>query len=463
MTDYAYITRAQLRAALQDRLGDQNGVYWTSTELNLYLDEALQTWGMLTGYWRDTGSFVTTASTAFYDISTLTNTSAVALLSYATTDTTLSSLIQYHLLEPAPGSSWTGSEQFTLDDITNGLQYRRDAFLAETGMRITRATQAHGASIGFFDVPDTTLTVKRVAWTSATASTTYPLHYDDISGQRNYGSSFLTSQDIPLTFSSSSARPLRYIIAPPPNENGTLDILSVLSGATVTAGGISMGIPDDMTWVVKWGALADILGKEGPGQDLTRSYFCERRYRLGVELAKVAPIVINAEINGVALSPESLQSLDTYSMNWQSETDTPVFIASIKNYVALAPCPDGVYSVVLDVVRKAPLPSGDVSNIQVGREYINNIVDYAEHLAAFKCGGEEFRHSFRAADSFFNAALAYNQRLAAQHPALVALIRQSTLDDYSNLPRRNVGNRPLMEEAAMSQQSESVKRMFNNA
>jgi hypothetical protein len=440
---YTHTTLAVFKAMLAARLSDTGMVYWVDAELEEYIKEALQTWGLVTGYWRDSGTFNTNSSAALYDISTLTNADGDSLLSYTVTDRTLSTVIQYHLLEPATGSTWTGSEQFTLADVTGALTRRRDAFLIDGEVRLTRSTPALPAGAKTIDLSEDIQAVRRMAWTSV-AGVTYPLFPEDIDSQRNYSNSFLNTQGIPVTYSSSTVAPARYVIAPPPNQPGTLDILSINSGTTLSAQGVVVGVPDDMCWIVKWGALADMLGKEGPGQDLPRSYFCERRYRMGVELSKVYPTVINAQINGIDLSTDAITNFDRYNLNWQSSTGVPQFVGSLRNYIALSPGPNGIYSVLLDVVRKTPLPADDDDYIDVGKEYLNAILDYAEHLAAFKCGGEEFRHTLRAADNFFTAALAYNQRLAAQHPALVELIRQSTQDFYTVPVEKNTGNRILM-------------------
>lgn len=440
---YSYLTFTNAKVALSNRLGDPGFVYWTNTEMGLYIIEALRTWGLLTGYWRDSGVFATVASTGLYNINTIQNTAAENLLSFTVTDTELSTMIQYHLLEPATGSTWTGSEQFTLADITNSLTKRRDELLLETGCFVTSTPYILGTGTNNLDVADTTLMVRRMQWTGAVSGVAWPLYPEDISNQRNYDSGYLTTQDTPQTYSSSSAVPLRYIIAPPPDQPGTFSLLNILSGTALTAQGVVVGVPDDMTPIIKWGALADMLGKEGPAQDLGRSYFCERRWKLGLELAKINATVVNVEINGQSLTPESISSLDQYSPSWMTSTGTPSLVGSMRNYLALAPCPDGVYSVLLDVVRKAVVPTAGGDFIQVGREYIDIILDYAEHLAAFKSGGQEFRHTYRAAENFFNACLGYNQRLAAAHPNIVELIRQSTIDDYVLPMKKRAGNKPL--------------------
>ena len=471
---YSHTTLAQLKTALAARLGDAGNVYWTNllhttvpdyNELNLYIQEALHTWSLITGYWRDSGQFQTVNATAFYDISTLSN--PITLNFYTILDQTVINTIQYHLLEYVnswtPGdTTWAGSEQFTMSDLTGAIQRRRDNLLVETGAVLTILSQALPANSTYIDLPDTTLQVRELAWMDGTTSTVWPLYPEDISNQRNYSAGYLTTPNTPQTFSSSSQKPLRFTLAPPSNEPGTVSGLLVTSGAALGTTGVALGVPDDMAWIVKWGALADILGREGPGQDLARAYFCERRWKLGIALAQISQVVVNAEINGVSLSPESISRLDQYNPNWQSATGVPNMVGSFRNIVALSPAPNGTYSVFLDIVRNAVVPNSDADFIQIGREYLDPLLDYCEHLASFKSGGMEFRHTFRAAENFFNAALSYNQRLAAQHPNILELVRQSTLDDYVLPPKKKSTNPPLEQQAQTQDQAAQMKSIYQN-
>lgn len=462
MAGFTTTTFAQIKTDLANRLGDPTKTYWSDTELGLYIIEALRTWGLLTGYWRDTGQLNTVAGTPLYNITSIQNTGGEDLLTYTVTDSNVVSMIQYHLLEPATGTSWTGSEQFTLADLTGAITRRRDCLIGDTDAVLTETPQVIPANDPYVDLDQSTLGVRRLGWTGV-SGTNWPLYPEDIDAQRNFGSDYMLTPGTPQSYSTFSVKPLRLRVAPPPNENGTLTILASYSGAPLDASGITLGIPDDMSWIVKWGALADIFGKEGPGQDLARSYFCERRWKLGIALARINSLVVDCEINGVAMKPESLHRIDSYSPNWYSTQGTPTMITNLRNYIGLATCPDGVYNVQLYVVRKAIVPTLNTDFIQIGEDYINNIIDYAEHLAAFKSSGMEFRHTYRAAESFFNGALSYNQGLAAGNPALVELIRQSTLDDYDTPQQKDSGNKPLQSTVANADQTEQFKQLYKES
>ncbi len=424
-------TWGQLKSALALRLSDSGNVYWSTAELAAYLTEALRTWSLLTAYWRDFGQTVTSSGTAFYDITSLVNSDGDTLIDYTVTDTAMCQLIQWHLLEPATGTSWTGSEQFTLVDVTAALQKRRDRFLIETGCVVTRTEGLLTGSppVLRYTLPDTVALIRRLAFVNASTNEVTALWPTDISAQRNYGASYLLTAGLPTTFSTVSARQEEVVFGPPLAEPGTLDLIAIHTGAALDpTDGVVLGVPDDVTWAIKWGAMADLLGKDGPARDPVRAGFCDRKYKLAVELAKMMPVVINVNVNGIPVDPDTITNLDGYDPDWQSTLGPPTLVAAFPNMVALAPAPDDIYSVSVDLVRKAPIPVENSDFVQLGDELLDPLVDYAAHLAMFKMGGVEFEASFRGAQNFFDAAFVYNRQLSAMNPAAVALMQQSVAD-----------------------------------
>jgi hypothetical protein len=426
MAQYTHVTWNGLVTQLAGRLGDVGNVYWATNELYLYIVESIRTWSFLTAFWRDTGEFNTSVGTPFYDITSLTNGTGAALLDYTVTDSDLTAVIQYQLLEPSTGNSWTGSEQFALSDITNALEKRRNAFLAETACRVTRTTAIPAAlPVYKLGLADSTVAVRRVAFQNA-ANSISPLWPESISNQMAFAPDNLLTVGSPVSYSIDSAQPNDITLAPPIGDVGTFETLTISTGAPLDpTSGVVLGIPDDMTVALKWGALADVLGKDSEVRDAERAGFCERRYRLFVEMAKYAPVITSARINGAHTFTDSIANLDSFMNSWQSTSGTPIYIGVEPNLIGLGPVPDVIGSIQLDVVRKAPIGSG-TDYVQIGREYIDPILDYAVHLACFKMGGIEFRSSFRQAQNFFDAALDYNRRLAAISPAAIKVMRNST-------------------------------------
>ncbi len=99
---------------------------------------------------------------------------------------------------------------------------------------------------------------------------------------------------------------------------------------------------------------------------------------------------------------------------WQNILGTPTDIAiEGTNLVWLYPVPNDVLSLTFDVVRRTPIPLNDNDLVQIGREQLDMLIDYAEHLALFKVGGAEWMVTQRQADNFLQQSISYNRRISA--------------------------------------------------
>jgi hypothetical protein len=95
----------------------------------------------------------------------------------------------------------------------------------------------------------------------------------------------------------------------------------------------------------------------------------------------------------------------------------------------------GPYSFRADVVRNAVVPLLDGDFVQIGREWIDTIIDEAFHIALFKSGGSEFADTVPLHQSFVKAAASYNDKLKAMSVYLNAIQAQST-EETKLRPRR---------------------------
>lgn len=434
---YTHTSWSVLRTQLAARLGDTSKTFWTDDELKVITLEALRTFGLLSGFWRERGSFVTGAATAFYDIATQFN----SLLGYTITDQDIIKSIQYHLLESATSqSAWTGTQMFTLDDLTQAIQRRRNQFLADTGI-VVNCSVVNVASPpgGRQPLVDSTIDVRRAAWLGASPIDYYkPLWREDERMLTAASRSWSVEPGTPEAFSIMGPPPLQLQLAPLPMDSGQLELLTVDTGANLdpTTGATILGIPDDLTPAIKWGALSDLLSKDGIARDLPRAVFSEQRYQQYVQLARMLPVVLHAEINGVPLIPCTLQELESSTPNWENIQSVPTDIAlAAVNLIAISPVPDGVYSITIDVVRRANTPINDASDIQIGREQLDMLLDYSEHLALFKVGGAEWHATELQANNFLLQSITYNQRISAAARAVFSAAEQSQRQKQG-IPRR---------------------------
>lgn len=92
----------------------------------------------------------------------------------------------------------------------------------------------------------------------------------------------------PTAYRDADLGTLLLTLGPPPIAPGEVELLYVALSETLDGSGIPLSTPDEWTPYLKYGVLADMLGKDGRGQDLLRARYCEQRYAEGVALAQAA-------------------------------------------------------------------------------------------------------------------------------------------------------------------------------
>jgi hypothetical protein len=416
---YSYLTQAQALQQLANRLFNPAMVFWTSAELVLYLNEALQTWNALTGYWRNDFTFPAQAGVTFYDMTDSTQ-MPNTLRSLNVTDADLYEILEYHLLEPATGiNPWTGSKQFSAADFVGAVQRRRDEILSITGCTQTRSVVP--AVAGRIQLADNVIDVRRMAYLPSSLfpgqlpSVVWP---DDTWAEQSFNRLYtLTPAGTPFTYLMSTQPPIAFDTDKPPAYAGQYELLTVNAGPALSVSTPSLlSIPDDWTHVLKWGALADLLSREWEGKDIPRAAYCEQRYRLGLAAMRAAPALLAIRDANVGLQIDSIRSADLYNTSWQALTPaTPsLCFHSGLNLIALAPQPNATIAALMmaTVVENAPLPTAPTDFVQVGRDELSAIVDYAQHLAAFKQGGAEFTQSIPLFQRFLKQCAIYNAKLS---------------------------------------------------
>lgn len=411
---YTYATFAFAKQQVADRLYDSGKVFWTDTELGLYIKEALQTWNALTAFWRDDFLFNSVSGTRWYD---LTDTTAMpnTLRPQTVTDQDIFTVIQYHLLEPPLWNPWMGaSVQFTEDDLLEAVQRRRDEILSTTSCTQTRRTV--GAVNGRITLNDLVIDMRRMAYLPNLPGVNSTVWPDDTWAEQSFDPLFtLNPTGVPDIYRMSIQPPLAFEVNRPPAFAGSYELLTVDAGAALTIGTPTViPIPNDWTHVLKWGALADLFGRESNAKDPLRQQYCEQRYQMGLKLLSQAPALLALCVANVPVQIDSVRAADLYDASWQSAADakpTKAFYSGL-NLIALAAEPDAAYSLTATVVENAPLPVADGDFIQLSRDDLDALIDYAQHLAALKMGGLEFSNTIPLFQRFMDQAKLYNAKLA---------------------------------------------------
>ena len=200
---------------------------------------------------------------------------------------------------------------------------------------------------------------------------------------------FNTPDAVPTDYSTVLEQPLVLQLSPPPNDIGMVNLITVESLPDLDPQNVAtvLGIPDDYCWIIKFGVLADLFYQDGPGQDEGRAQYCQSRYDDGIKLARVSNFVRFGYQTGVPAFIDSIAELDATNPTWPSQlSGTPDSMGLAGNIALVTPIPDNTpHSLSFDITPAFPI-GGPLDYVQVGREVLDIIIDYAQHLAYIKEG-----------------------------------------------------------------------------
>jgi hypothetical protein len=429
---YTFITQAQFTAALAQRLYDATNQLYPTAELIAYQTEALQAFNAFANFYRQEFVFASTAGVTWYDLTTQTNT----LRALTATDQSLINLIEYHFLEPQTATyplTWTGSKQFTITDLLNAIQQVRDQVLSETNCTVVESLVA--ATPGRTFLSDNAIQLRRVCWLPV-ASPPFAANCllpSDVWGAQSFEAGYpQLGNGTPQMYMRSAEPPLSFDVDIQPAVNGQYDVLTVNAGPALSATAATvLNVPNDWCWIIKYGAIQQLLEHDSIAQDATRARYAAMRYKQGVAAMQEAPALIAARIDNVPVVIEAVTSGDYYDANWQGKVagqPTSIYYSGL-NLIALSPQPNaGPYSITASVVRNMVLPSIDSDFLQIGRDDIQAVLDYAQHIAMIKIGGAEFAATLPLFQNFMRHCALYNSKLKALSPFLDEIDLRSKRD-----------------------------------
>lgn len=419
-TTYSQITFAEAKSRLASLLNDDSKVFWTDAELGLYLIEALRFWGLAAQYWRDTGKFDTVSGQAIYDIATdVTDvTGMTTLQSLTVTDRNLIVDLEYNLIEPITTNwalGWQGSEMFSMDQIANILSLGRDDLLRQSGCIAQSSSYVATAGVQRVELNQNTVHILRMSVQEDGSTSVLPMWPLDYYQAQAYNQSAFPATGRPNAYITTYTPTLAVDIYPPPRTQSLLRLDSVQSGTgfTPTVNASVVGLPDDACWLVKYRGLDDLLSGDGLSRATELSQYANQRWQDGLDMLAQYQSLMWSTINGKRMTISSLAQLSAQRPDWEGFSGTPRSLHMLNwNKFAVYPVPDGAYTITVEVIKKAPIPAADADYMQVGREQMQAIYDYAQHLALLKCQGVEFTQSY--------ALLARATDAAKEHLAALA-------------------------------------------
>lgn len=430
---YTDFTLADAITDMGSRLYDPQHIRWSESELTIYIQQAIRTYNAFTNHFRTTVEFETTQGQAFYDIGTVAPTERG--LTYTVRDAV--DQILWHLLEPPlNGAFWTGTAQYSLQDVLSAIQQARDTFLLETGVVVTSSSGAVTVPAdGVLSLDETIIAVRRASWSLPSGIS--PLRREDQWGLVNYRRGWQTATaNRPTAYSVSAQPPLKLQLAPVTNVNGTLGLLTINRGAApdILDASQSLGVPNDWAWVVIFGALAQLFQRDGLAQDAARAAYCDQRWSDGLTRARAAATILAAKVDTTWLPMGSVSDADSYSPYWQSVPARPRQVLTMGQTLfglyppAGVPTTGGNYACALDIVRNAPVPVELSDALQVGNEIVNDLLDYVQHLAVIKEGAVQIQESMGLLNQFAGMCGTTIQVQHASNPSDPSLLEQTMQD-----------------------------------
>lgn len=207
-----------------------------------------------------------------------------------TTDQQMASRMQNTLMEPANGGgSWT-SGLWSPAEVFSLMSLRQDRVLFDTQCLIGIVNIPTVINQSIYACPPEWLRTFGVVFVSAD---------NTIIREIIRSNSFEADHMISLWEATPSAYPYPLVYAeeetatatiqviPAPTVAGSIDLLFVPSAPDFTGNQELLALPDDFAHVIQYGALADMLGKDGRGKDPTRGSYAEQRFSLAEEAVKI--------------------------------------------------------------------------------------------------------------------------------------------------------------------------------
>lgn len=435
---FSWLNFGTAKTQLAQRLAvdtTQPNSFWTDAELGFRIQQALRQFNVLTNYWKQDFVFNNAGPSVWNSLATLAGSPRLRTI----TDTYCYSDMEYHLLEPSSGGTWTGTSQFSISDLSQALQRRRDEMLivsACNDVLVTDIASIPNTSRVF--MPDNTLDVPRLRFIPATVAPPIPqappvtLYRDDTVALEFYEAPlYQLNPAQPETFSLSSEPPLSFDAYPPPNQPGTYEAVVLQSGLPFNPPTSTLiGIPDDLAFALEYGAIADLLGRESEATDYERAAYAKKRYMDGLLLMQNTPWIMLGKVNGQAVSIDALAAVDRYDPNWDSHPLDfgPNIVVAGMDFFAT---PTNNAGIGVTVLGSAPVPTLDSDFIQCSRSSWDTVLDLAQASSCFKMGGAEWKASIELEARAIQACSAENSRLKSTGAFADVLVQRGQIQDMN--------------------------------
>src|ERR1019366_1420014 len=175
---------------------------------------------------------------------------------------------------------------WTLAEVVGYFNQRQYRFLKETGIIAAWAVIPWIPQETTQPLPPDWIAPLAVLWQDLATGTYSPLPPSDtweLDHLDVHGAS--TPASLPQAYRDGTLETLTIAVGPAPAAPGALELIYVGLSDLLDGLGTYFTIPDEWVPYIKYGVYADMLGKDGRGQDLLRARYATVRYQEGLALA----------------------------------------------------------------------------------------------------------------------------------------------------------------------------------
>lgn len=199
----------------------------------------------------------------------------------ACTDAALLAEIQLALVEDATFST----ALWSLAEVVRYMNQRQTRFLVETKCLTAWTTLQGIPGQALYDLPSDWIATVAAAWHDLTTGLWTPLPATDSFELDHLSHDYASTTGTPQGYSDGDTPALTVALGPAPHSAGEVELLYVSLSEVLDGLGQLFSVPCDWLPYMKYGTMADMLSKQGRGQDLLRARYCEVRYQEGIVLA----------------------------------------------------------------------------------------------------------------------------------------------------------------------------------
>lgn len=437
MAIYEHTTKAQFRTKVRDKLGRNSYAFWPNLEIDQSLEEALLTFGAISGFWKEEVDVVTVENKRIYNLHEPIDISLGAefiLPSY--TVQTIINWLNKDFIESLTDLN-PNTEFMDLSAWLKIIETKYNSFQLETGLVVSRIELEVDANQRLVQLPDELIDVLRATFkfTEDNLFAEVKLNEADEEELSQNELWVYEESNVPYYYANLYGLTKEIKLFPLPANHGSLYILFISGSKRNLTVGDPLLLPNNLIPYLKYGVEAEVFALSGPLNDPARSAYAQQRWNEGIQIGKHYTSVISARANERPIFLDSLESLDSYFS--LEKRRTPPSILGFVGYNIFAtdivPSADAA-SLNLTINANAKIPIADGDFLLMDLEYVDMLADYVVHLLMIKSGAAEIAITDNLKNKFLQTSLAHNERLKLRGLSFETLIG-ITKQQQKSIPR----------------------------